>query len=131
MQDIDYSRQNNWLLYSFSCMHSEDSFIPDNRLVSSCWREIRCLTAPFSLWAPVDAGHFLCLGPDLKEHIAERLWPGLRFRGLWLKCLARGPKAWAARLSSGLALQLWLASHPPACWGIDQACAKYGLCQTS
>lgn len=35
MQDIDYSRQNHWLLYSFSCMHSEDSFIPDNRLVSS------------------------------------------------------------------------------------------------
>lgn len=34
MQGVDYSRQNHWLLQSFSCMHSKVSFIPDNRLVS-------------------------------------------------------------------------------------------------
>lgn len=99
MQAVDYSRQNHWLLYSFLCMHSKVSFIPDNRLVSVA-------TGKWDIWPPLslselqhtDAGHFMCCGALIWR--SAQLRPGLRFRGLRLKCLAQ--LGWAGGLRLGL-----------------------------
>lgn len=113
-------------IHSHACI--QRTLIPDNRLVPSRSGEMRCLTAPFSLWARADAGHFFSLGCEGARRWASRA--RLRFRGLWLS-------AWPRARGLRLGLQGWAQSLP--CSSVSHLiplpariliCAKYWLCQT-